>query len=189
MTVLPPRGDFSVQSAYPPKKMHPLGLRKNSRGEVVRWTLTAILLVAACSTVRPRSATLFNGTFYANELDSKMLPGQHVPTNYVGVMRDDGVLLSTSQTFIAANGQAIKYVWDGVCNGNPSQVAGAPVGVELSCVRAHNGSLITTLSDAHGYRHVETCALSAHGRRETCSGTALLPDGSKHDFVYVFDQR
>jgi hypothetical protein len=153
-----------------------------------RWLIASVILIAACSTSRMHSLTLFNGTFYANEAESKMLPGQHAPLDYVGVMQDDGVLLKTVQTF-TANGQKVRYVWDGVCNGNPSQVVGAPAGVRLGCKRAANGSLITTLSDTSGYRHVETCALSARGRRETCAGTRDLPDGSKHDFVYVFDQR
>ena len=151
--------------------------------------IASSILVAACSATRTGSVTLFNGTFYANESESKMLPGQHTPTDYVGVMRDDGVLMKTVQTFTAPNGQKVRYVWNGVCNGSPSQVEGAPAGVRLSCIRTSNGSLITTLSDPGGYRHVETCSLSAHGTRETCSGTADLPDGSKHDFVYVFDQR
>jgi hypothetical protein len=155
-----------------------------------RRSLSAtIILIAACSTTRMHSSGLFNGTFYANEPESKMLPGQHAPMNYVGVMQDDGVLLKTVQTFTTPNGEEVRYVWEGLCNGSPSQVMGAPAGVRLGCIRTADGSLITTLSDTGGYRHVETCALSARGRRETCSGTAELADGSKHDFVYVFDQR
>lgn len=155
----------------------------------MRWTFAGIILLGACSATRTQGVQLFNGTFYANEPESKMLPGQHPPSEYVGVMRDDGVSLKTVQTFTAPNGQKVRYVWDGVCNGSPGQVVGAPAGVRLSCIRTSNGSLTTTLTDTGGYRHVETCSLSAHGRRETCSGTADLPDGSKHDFVYVFDQR
>lgn len=155
----------------------------------VRWMAPGIVAIAACSATRVPSVTLFNGTFYANEAASKMLPGQHVPKDYVGVMRDDGVLLRTTQVFTAANGQQVKYAWDGICDGNSIQVTGAPPGVRLSCVRTPDGSLITTLSDNRGYRHVETCSLSSHGKRETCSGTADLPDGSKHEFVYVFEQR
>jgi hypothetical protein len=104
-------------------------------------------------------------------------------------MRDDGRSLNTVQTFTAANGQKIRRVWDGVCNGKPRQVIGAPTDVRLSCIRTSGGSLITTVSDTGGYRHVETCSLSAHKRRETCSGTVDLSDGSHHDFVYVFDER
>jgi hypothetical protein len=153
----------------------------------MRFAFVGIVLVAACATGHITSKVLFNGTFYANEAESKMLPGQHVPLDYVGVMRDDGCSLNTEQTFAGANGQKIKRVWDGVCNGTPSQVMGAPTGVRLGCIRTSGGSLITTLSDMGGYRHVETCSLSAHRRRETCSDTADLPDGSHQDFVYVFD--
>jgi len=151
--------------------------------------LTCVALIPACSTTRTVAPVLFNGTFYANEAESKMLPGQHVPMDFVGVMKDDGVTLQTTQTFTAAGGQKVRYVWNGVCDGELRPVQGAPAGAKLGCRRTDKGQLITTVADDHGYRHVETCTLSRNGMRETCTGTADLPDGSSHDFVYVFDRK
>ena len=131
---------------------------------------------------------LFNGTFHGNEAESKMLPGQHVPPDFVGVMKDNGVVFQTIQTFTAPDGQRVRYVWKGRCDGQLSSVQGAPGGVKFGCERTSKGEMITTVADDHGYKHVETCVMSRDGTRETCSGTATLPDGSKHDFVYVFDR-
>jgi hypothetical protein len=45
----------------------------------MRLAFVGIVLVAACATGCMTSNVLFNGTLYANEAESKMLPGQHVP--------------------------------------------------------------------------------------------------------------
>jgi hypothetical protein len=144
--------------------------------------------VAACTAKPPVAPVLFNGTFHGNEAESKMPPGAHVPADFVGVMKDDGVTLQTVQTFTAPGGQQVRYVWNGVCDGQLRPVQGAPGGAMLGCVRTPKGEMINTVTDGHGYRQVETCAMLRHGARETCSGTVTLPDGSSHEFVYVFDQ-
>lgn len=121
-----------------------------------------------------------------------MLPGQHVPKNMIGVIEDDGHYLRTAQVFMDEEGKEIRrFTWNGMCDGIASPVLGVdPPGVaSLSCERVDAGAFIMTLRDKKGYSHIETCRMSADGRKHTCKGTATLPDGSKHDFVYAFDKQ
>jgi hypothetical protein len=147
-----------------------------------------IALAAACSAGRPPAPVLFNGTFHGNEADSRMLPGQHVPSDYVGVMKDDGVMLQTLQTYTTPGGQQVRRVWNGVCDGRLTPVAGTAGGAKLGCVRTRRGELINTVTDDHGYRQVETCTMSRNGTREICAGSATFPGGTRQSFVYVFDR-
>jgi hypothetical protein len=146
---------------------------------------------AACSTT-PRENLNFSGTWLGNEAESMMLPGQHVPKNMVGVMEDDGHELRTAQIYMDSNGKEVRrFVWNSVCDGKASAVSGVnhAGAITLGCRRTGRGEFIMELKDRSGYSHVETCRLSADGRKHTCSGVATLPDGSKHDFVYVFDRK
>jgi hypothetical protein len=120
-----------------------------------------------------------------------MLPGQHIPKDMVSVMKDDGNVLQTVQTFTTDAGQRMKYVWNGKCDGKarPAEGIAPPADVRLSCSRTGDGALVVRLADNFGYSHVETCTMSADGRKQTCNGTATLPDGTEHSFVYVFDRR
>lgn len=121
-----------------------------------------------------------------------MLPGQHIPKNMVGVMEDDGHVLRTAQIFTNDEGKEVRrFVWNSVCDGRASPVSGVdpPGSVTLSCRRKGVGEFVMELKDTGGYSHVETCRLSADGRKHACSGVAMLPDGTRHDFVYVFDRK
>jgi hypothetical protein len=153
--------------------------------------LAVSVVVAAASSTAAHAPILFSGTFYPNESESTMLPGQHVPTDMVMVMDDDGRILQLMQTFTGDAGRQMKYVWKGKCDGNPLPTEGIdpPVVVTLSCRRTVYGALLMRLADNRGYSHAETCRMSVDGRKQTCKGTASLPDGTKHDFVYVFDRR
>jgi hypothetical protein len=158
------------------------------------YRLISFLIVfasAACS-MTPRQTVSFTGTWVGNEAESTMPPGQHVPKNMIGVMEDDGYELRTAQIFMDDEGKEVRrFVWNSVCNGELSPVLGVnpPGSIALSCRRTGVGEFIMELKDGRGYGHVETCRLSADGRKHTCSGVATLPDGSKQDFVYVFDRK
>jgi hypothetical protein len=149
------------------------------------------ILLSACSTT-PSPMASFSGTWIGNESESVTLPGQHVPTNLVGEIKDDGHMLRTAQIYLNNQGQEIgRLVWDSVCDGRASPVSGTdkPGTVTLSCLRLNREAFSMELRDQSGYSHVETCVLSVDGRKHTCSGTATFPDGSKGNFVYVFDRK
>jgi hypothetical protein len=152
--------------------------------------IAAILFGAACATPL-RAPVLFNGTFYPNESESTMLPGQQVQKDMIAVMEDDGSVLRTLQTFTTNTGRKARYVWKGRCDGihHPAQGVSLPAVVMLSCRRTEDGALVIKLADNFGYSHVERCSMSADQRKQTCNGTASLPDGTQHTFVYVFDRR
>jgi hypothetical protein len=154
-------------------------------------TLTISVVVATACSTAAHAPMLFRGIFYPNESESTMLPGQHVPNDMVMVMNDDGSFLQLTQTFTTDAGQKMKYVWNGKCDGNPRLAEGItpPAIVTASCRHTEDGALVMRLADNHCYSHVETCRMSADRRKQTCQGTASLPDGTKHDFVYVFDRR
>jgi hypothetical protein len=149
-----------------------------------------VVLATACSTTAP-APMLFSGTYYPNISESTLLPGQRIPKDMVMVMHDDGSSLQLTQTFTTGAGQQMKYVWKGKCDGSPraAEGIGPPAVVTASCRHTEQGPLVISLADNHGYSHVETCGMSVDGRKQTCAGTASLPDGTKHDFVYVFDRR
>jgi hypothetical protein len=169
---------------------------KGSSTAAARWprcgtaclAVVCALLATACTGHKTSGPVLFNGTFHGNEAESKMPPGMHVPTDYVGVMKDDGVRFHSVQTYTTPSGQPVRHVWDGVCDGQLTPVQGASGGARLGCVRTPQGEMINTVTDDNGYRQVETCRMSRQGTRETCVGTMTLPAGSTQDFVYVFDQ-
>ena len=53
---------------------------------------------------------------------------------------------------------------------------------------------MTFADSVSGYRHAEVCTMSADGNKrdgntQVCNGTAVVPDGSKHDFIYVFTRK
>lgn len=147
--------------------------------------------VSACSTVE-RKNNFFSGTWVGNEAESVMLPGQHVPKNMIGIMEDNGHFLRTAQVFLNDEGKEIRrYVWGSECDGKPSPVIGVdpPGSATLSCRRINAQAFDMELRTKAGYSHAETCRLSRDGRKHTCSGVAALPDGSKHEFVYVFDKK
>jgi hypothetical protein len=156
----------------------------------MRLLVTSAALLAACSATGT-GPVRFDGTFYANEAESTLLPDQRLPKDFVAVIKDDGELLQTTQTFTTASGHKVRYVWNGLCDGQFRPVEGVdpPGTVILSCQRTHDGALINTLADNHGYSHVETCSMTADRRKQVCKGTATLPDGTKHDFVYAFDRK
>lgn len=153
--------------------------------------LLSVITVSACST-QQRKRELFTGTWVGNEAESVMLPGQHVPKNMIGIMEDSGHFLRTAQVFFDEEGKEIRrYVWDSECDGKASPVIGInpPGSATLSCRRIDADAFQMELRASGGYSHTETCRLSPNGRKHTCTGTATLPDGSKHDFVYVFDRK
>jgi len=155
-------------------------------------TIISLCAVTGACSVAPRQPISFSGTWVGNEAESVMLPGQHVPKNMVSVMKDDGLYLQTAQIFKDKEGKEVgRFTWNSRCDGIASPIIGVdPPGVaSLSCERINAGALIMTLQDKKGYSHVETCRMSADGRKHTCRGTATLPDGSKHDFVYAFDKQ
>ena len=149
-----------------------------------------VSFLAACA-VSPGSApTPFEGTWIPNVAESQLPPGQRIPGDMRGVIKDDGHYLQTTQTFTGATGQKVAYVWNSVCDGRASEVQGVePAGfVSLSCERNADGSMVDKLTDKSGYSHVETCSITPDGRKQICKGVARLPDQSEHPFVYVFDR-
>lgn len=144
-----------------------------------------VSILAAYSSVS-HSSTPFEGTWVPDESRSTMLPGQTIPKDMVGTVKDDGSMLRTTQTFTTDSGRKMQYIWNAVCDGKPSVVEGAnpPGAVTLSCIRTPEG--IVHELKAPGYGHIETCSVSSDGQLKICKGTASLPDGSRHDFVYAF---
>jgi hypothetical protein len=157
-----------------------------------RLTSFFIVLAGAACSMTPRQNVSFSGTWVGNEAESTMLPGQHVPKNMIAVMEDDGRVLRTAQIFMNDEGREVRrFVWNSVCDGEASPVLGVnpPGSATLSCRRTGVGEFVMELKDRSGYSHTETCRLSADGRKHACSGVAVFPDGSRHDFVYAFDRK
>src|SRR3974390_3672399 len=135
-------------------KLHPLQA----------MAVALIASTAGCASIH--RSVLFNGTFYANPAESRLLPGQFPPKDFVAVYKDDGTTLQTTQTFSDDAGVAHKYQWSGVCDGMPRPISGveAPASVTLSCRRTPDGALVNVLTGSSGYTHTETCTLTNSGR-------------------------
>jgi hypothetical protein len=84
-----------------------------------------------------------------------------------------------------------RFIWNGQCDGKHSPIQGEnlPGAASLSWRFVAPGASEMELRADSGYSHSETCRMAPDGRKHTCTGTATLPDGSKHDLVYVFDRR
>ena len=155
------------------------------------WKLLVAVSIAACSAT-PDRAPSFTGAWVGNERESIMLPGQKVPKNMTAYLEDDGRFLRTAQVYLDAEGKEIRrLVWNGACDGTPGPITGKnlPGSATLSCRRVEPGAVQMELIAADGYSHTEICRMAPDGQKHTCAGTATLPDGSKHDFVYVFDRK
>jgi hypothetical protein len=155
--------------------------------------LSGVVLVsvlAACTTTPIVSRTPFEGTWVPNVAESVLPPGQQIPADMRSVIKDDGHYLQTTQTFTGGTGMKVAYVWNSVCDGRASDVQGVdpPGFVTLSCVRNADGSMVDKLTDKAGYSHVETCSITADGRKQVCKGVARFPSEAEHSFVYVFDR-
>jgi len=149
-----------------------------------------VSLLAACAAAPRSSPTPFEGTWIPNVAESKLPPGQAIPDDMRGVVKDDGRYLQTTQTFTGGMGLKARYVWNSVCDGQESAVQGVdPAGfVSMSCERNADGSIVDRLTDKSGYSHVETCRITPDGRKQICNGVARFPDQTEHPFVYVFDR-
>jgi len=143
--------------------------------------------VAACASTRAPLAS-FSGTYRGNEADSIMLPGEHVPKDFVYVIKDDGRTLNTVQTFTTIDGKAVKLVWNGVCDGKVRPIEGAlPPGMSMSCRRARDGALVNTILGA-GWGYTETCVLTSK-TRVTCAGVVDDAAGNPQPFSYALDRQ
>jgi hypothetical protein len=151
--------------------------------------LSGAIAVGCASTAQ--KTMLFNGTFYPNVAESRLLPGQFPPKDFVAIYKDDGTTLQTTQTFTDDAGVQHRYEWSGPCDGTPRPIVGveAPAVVNLSCRRMPDGALMNVLTGSSGYTHTETCTLTNRGRKEVCHGTATNPQGNRYDFLYVFDRK
>ena len=149
--------------------------------------ITAFVIgVSACASTPPPPAS-FSGTYRGNEAESRMLPGEHVPKDFVYTIKDDGKTLSTLQTFTATDGKAVRLVWNGECDGKDRPIEGAlPPGMSMSCRRAADGALVNTISSV-GWRYTETCVLISPNRM-TCTGTMADAAGKPQPFSYVLDR-
>jgi hypothetical protein len=147
-------------------------------------------LLAACAGSPGPARTAFEGTWVPNVAESQPPPGQQIPRDMRAIIKDDGNLLQTTQTFTGGTGLKARYVWNAVCDGRPSEVQGVePAGfVSLSCERRADGSIVDKLTDKSGYSHVETCSVTPDGRKQICRGIASFNDKTEHPFVYVFDR-
>ena len=155
------------------------------------YLLGVATILASCETA-PSKDNGFTGTWVGNEAESMVPPGQHMPKNVYGIMEDDGRMLHTTQVTTDENGNVIrKLVGNSECDGKASFVHGTtpPNVVTLSCHRVDARAYTMELKDVGGYSHIETCRMSKDGQKHACAGTQLFPDGSKHDFSYVFDRK
>jgi hypothetical protein len=152
--------------------------------------VACLSLLAACAGTPGASPTPFEGTWIPNVAESQLPPGQRIPSDMRTVVKDDGSVLQTTQTFTGGMGLKARYVWNSVCDGRASDVQGVdPEGfVSLSCERKPDGSIVDKLTDKSGYSHVETCSITPDGRKQICKGIAYFNDKSEHPFVYVFDR-
>jgi hypothetical protein len=149
--------------------------------------IALIASLAACASTHPRYAS-FSGTYRGNEADSLMLPGEHVPKDFVYVIEDDGRRLKTVQTFTAIDGKAVRLVWDGPCDEKERPIEGAlPPGMRMSCRRARDGALVNTVS-GEGWSYTETCVLTTKTRM-TCAGTMADAAGNPQPFSYALDRQ
>jgi hypothetical protein len=147
-------------------------------------------LLAACTTAPMSSPTAFEGTWVPNVAESIVPPEQRIPADMRSVIRDDGHLLQTTQTFTGGLGRKAEYVWNSICDGTASDVQGVdpPGFVTMSCERNPDGSMVDKLTDTAGYSQVETCRVTPDGRKQICKGVAHFPDGTERSFVNVFDR-
>jgi hypothetical protein len=149
--------------------------------------LKAALLICTVIVIACTGTPSLQGTYVGNEAASVLPAGERVPPNFRMTIEDDGVFLTTTQSFTADSGETVQLVWKGECDGQERPVEGALTPLRLSCRRSASGALINTIvSDAGSY--VETCVLESKVRM-TCKGEQPNEQGRPQAFSYAFDRQ
>ena len=147
------------------------------------WPVVALAMLAAPALAGAPGAFPV-GTWILDAAASKPLSAT---SPVLEIIADDGRSLTFSLRQADANPAAKPLTWKGIYGSAPHPIEGSSI--MFGVAHGPHGSILISGSLAEGRSFHEQCRIAPSRRRLSCAGTVLNTDGSKTQYLEIYDLR